>query len=304
MLLFLVRRLLPLLLCSVISPAAWAMPPLVDSDWLVEHLDDPQLVLLDIQSPEYYRQVHLPGALSAPFGQWRVKTATGLPGMLPPVSQLEAQLGQLGISPTHAVVIVATGFGAGDMAAAARVYWTLKVLGHPQLAILNGGLSAFAGNEQRAALLTDTPSRRAAVSYQASPDLSLLADADSTQTAIRDGQQLVDARSTAEFLGIHVAGDKERYGSLPRAINLPFDWLTENGSSLVQPPDRLRRLMQAVGVDPEAAQVHFCHSGNRAALSWFVAYALLGNRQARLYDGSMLEWAVRADLPMERRVEF
>jgi thiosulfate/3-mercaptopyruvate sulfurtransferase len=304
MLYFLTRRLLPLLLCTVFSQAAWAMPPLVDGDWLVAHRDDPQLVLLDIQSPEYYRQVHLPGAVSAPFDQWRDRNASGLPGMLPPIARLEAQLGQLGISPRDDIVIVNTGFGAGDMAAAARVYWTLKVLGHGQLAILNGGLSAMAGSEPGAVLLTNVPSRRTTVTYKASPDLSLLADADSTRQAMRDGQQLVDARSTAEFLGIHVGGEKERYGALPHARNLPFDWLTENGSALIQPPDRLRRLMRAVGVDPDAPQVHYCHSGNRAALSWFVAYALLGNHRARLYDGSMLEWAVRADLPMERRVEF
>jgi thiosulfate/3-mercaptopyruvate sulfurtransferase len=300
----LMRRLLPLLLCTVLSPAAWAMPPLVDSDWLATHLEDSQLVLLDVQSPEYYRQVHLPGAVSAPFRQWRVKSAAGLPGMLPPIPQLEALLGQLGISPSHAIVIVVTGFGAGDMAAAARVYWTLQLLGHRQVAILNGGLADFASDERRAARLTDSPARRAVVSYQASPDLSLLADAAGTQTAIQDGQQLIDARSAAEFLGIHVAGDKERYGALPRAVNLPFDWLTANGTAVLPSTARLRRLLQAVGVDPQAPQVHYCHSGNRAALSWFVAYALLGNRQARLYDGSMLEWAVREDLPMERRVEF
>lgn len=300
----LIRPLLPLLLCAMFAPAVQAMPALVDSDWLAAHRDDPQLVLLDIQQAAYYRQVHLPGAVSAPFEQWREKGAGGLPGMLPPIPQLEARLGQLGIAPEHAVVIVATGLGAGDMAAAARVFWTLKLLGHQQLAILNGGLADFADDPRRAALLTAMPVRRTAVTYRGSPDLSLLADARSTQDAVRNGQQLIDARSTAEFLGIHVAGDKERYGTLPRAKSLPFDWLTENGSGRVQATDRLRRLLDGLGVDPQAPQIHFCHSGNRAALSWFVAYALLGNREARLYDGSMLEWAVRTDLPMERRVEF
>lgn len=297
-----IRRLL-LLLCFV-SPTAWAMPALVDSDWLLQHLDDPQLVLLDIQSPDYYRQVHLPGAVSAPFGQWRVETVKGLSGMLPPIPQLESRLGGLGIAPDDRIVIVNTGFGAGDMAAAARVFWTLKVLGHRELAILDGGLAAFADSEDRAARLTAVPTGRPATEYRARADMSLLADAAATRKALDDGEQLVDARSAAEFLGIHVGGEKERYGSLPQARNLPFDWMTVNGSAQVLPAGRIRTLMQAVGVDPAAPQVHFCHSGNRASLTWFVAYALLGNSRARLYDASMLEWGIRADLPMERQVTF
>lgn len=297
-----IRRLV-FLFCFV-SPTAWALPPLVNSDWLLGQLDDKGLVLLDIQAADYYRQVHLPGAVSAPFEQWRVRTAEGLPGMLPPVPRLEALLGSLGIAPENSIVIIATGFGAGDMAAAARVYWTLKVLGHRQLAILDGGLAAFADNEQGAARLTADSVARPATVYRARPDMSLLADAAATSKALRDGEQLVDARSTAEFLGIHVAGDKERHGSLPQAKNLPFDWMTVNGSARMHTPGQLRKLLQAVGVDPEAPQVHYCHSGNRAALTWFVAYALLGNSQARLYDASMLEWGVRMDLPMERQVTF
>ena len=224
--------------------------------------------------------------------------------MLPPVEKLEAMLGALGIQRSDTLVITMTGFGAGEMATAARVYWTLKLLGHEQVAILNGGLSAFAGDKARATQLTAVPFQRPASSYKAEPNLSLLADADSTLAGVNKGEQMIDARSTAEYLGIHVSGEKERAGTLPKARNLPFDWLTENGSAMLLPTERLGTLMQAIGVDASAPQVHFCHSGNRAALSWFVSYALLGNQQARLYDGSMLEWGIRPELPMERQVTF
>jgi thiosulfate/3-mercaptopyruvate sulfurtransferase len=292
-----------LLLLVLFSPAVWAVAPLVDSDWLAARLGDPKLVLLDIQPSEYYRQVHLPGAVHAPYALWRTSSA-GLPEMLPPLPVLEDRLGRLGIAPDDTLLLVVTGFSADEMAAAARVYWTLKVLGHRELAILNGGLAAFAEDERRAALLTNTPADRPPTRYEASPDLSLLADADDTLAAIESGQQLIDARTRAEYLGIHVAGEGERPGTLPTAKNLPFDWLTENGSAWILPTERLRSLMQAVGVATDAPQVHFCHSGNRAALNWFVAHALLGNGRARLYDGSILEWGVRRDLPMERQVDL
>jgi thiosulfate/3-mercaptopyruvate sulfurtransferase len=69
-------------------------------------------------------------------------------------------------------------------------------------------------------------------------------------------------------------------------------------------PGALKALFTARGIDPDAEQVHFCHSGNRAALTWFAAYAVLGNEDAKLYDGSMMEWAQRDDLPIAAEVEL
>lgn len=293
-----------LLLSTLPARAADVLPPLVDVPWLLSQGDAPALVLIDIQPLPYYRQVHLAGAVSAPFERWRA-AAAGVRGLLPPIAHLEALLGGLGVTPEDRLVIVTTGLDAGDMAAAARVYWTLKVLGHRQVAILNGGLNAVAADPGAARELTadDTPPR-GLQTYRARPDLALLADAEATRAAARRGELLIDARTAGEFLGIHVGATGERPGTLPGARNLPFEWLTENGSGVVLPTARLRALLGAVGIDPAAPQVHFCHSGNRAALTWFAAYALLGNRQARLYDASMLEWATRADLPMERQVQF
>ena len=296
--------LLLLLLATPPVQAEEKLPALVDVSWLLAHADAPGLVLLDIQPRSYYRQVHLAGALSAPFERWRSSVPQGVRDMLPPTPQLEGLLGRLGVTPKDRLVLVSSGLGAGDMAAAARVFWTLKVLGHGQVAILDGGLNAVASDERGARLLTNVPASRPVARYQAKPDFSLLADAAATQATVERGELLVDARTDAEFLGIHVGDAGERPGTLPGAHNLPFDWLTENGSAQMLPVTRLRSLMDAVGIDPAVPQVHFCHSGNRAALTWFAAYALLGNRQARLYDASMLEWATRDDLPMERRVQF
>lgn len=295
-----------LLLCLFAGPLAAAdtLPPLVDADWLLANGDKEGLVLLDIQPAAYYRQVHLQGAVSAPFKQWRTAAPGGVEGVLPPIPVLEAQLGRLGISPEHHVVIVTTGLGAGDMAAAARVFWTFKVLGHRSVAVLDGGLSAVAENVRGRQWLTDRPVSRPETRYQARPELALLADTAQTLEAQRRGDLLVDARSAGEYLGIHSGGEGERPGTLPQARNLPFDWLTDNGSGRLLPVARMRALLAAVEIDADTPQVHFCHSGNRAALTWFAAYALLGNQQARLYDASMLEWSVRGDLPMERRVRF
>lgn len=294
----------PLLFIALPVWAESTLAPLVDVNWLLTQKDHNEIVVVDIQPTPYYQQVHLKGAISIPFDQWRAASPQGLRGMMPTVSSLEKMLGQQGVSQDNAVLIVTTGLSAGDMAAAARVFWTLKVLGHSQVAILDGGLQAVADHARAASQLTNLPGQRASTVYRASPDMSLLADSASTVAAIRNGEQLIDARTSGEFLGVHTGSEHERAGSLPGAYNLPFDWVTENGSGKLLPPSRLRSLLKAIGVDPAARQVHYCHSGNRASLTWFAAYAMLGNKQARLYDASMLEWAVQPDLPMERRVQF
>ena len=139
-----------MLLVTLPLQAAEKLPPLVDVSWLLANNDAPDLVLLDIQPQPYYQQVHLVGAVSAPFEQWRSNLPQGLHGMLPPTAQLEGLLGRLGITPGDRVIIITTGLGAGDMAAAARVFWTFKVLGHGQVAILDGGLNAVASDERGA----------------------------------------------------------------------------------------------------------------------------------------------------------
>lgn len=300
------RLLFVLLLATVFSTgrAASDLPPLVDASWVLAQPSSADLVWLDIQPRPYYQQVHLAGAVSAPFDGWRGISAAGVKGMLPAIDKLETKLGGLGIAPSDRLVIVTTGLGAGDMAAAARVFWTLKVLGHAQVAILDGGLQAVADDPRGLARLTREPAGRAVTRYKAKPDLSLLADSAATDAALKRGDVMVDARSAAEYLGVHVSGEGERPGSLPGARNLPFDWLTENGSGKMLPSARVRALLQAVDIDPAAPQVHYCHTGNRAALTWFAAWAMLGNKQARLYDASMLEWAMRPDLPLEQQVQF
>jgi thiosulfate/3-mercaptopyruvate sulfurtransferase len=280
-------------------------PALIDARALGERLGDDGLVVLDIQSSKDYQRFHVPGAVNAPYDQWRTrarKDGTGpLPSMLPPVDRLEAMIGGLGIGNDDQVIIVATGRGAGDLAAAARVFWTFKVLGHDAVSVLEGGLAAYAEAGGRLAQGTES---RPPAQFVASPRPELAPDADAVRAAVGSGVLPVDGRSEGEFVGLYTGDDKERPGTIPGARNLPYDWVTDDGSARLRSAGALRELFAARGVDPDRPQVHFCHSGNRAALSWFAAYAVLGNEQAVLYDGSMMEWARRDDLPVEAAIRL
>jgi thiosulfate/3-mercaptopyruvate sulfurtransferase len=295
---------------TVAKPAADATdtgpaPALVDAAWLKAHLDE--VVVVDLQEPKAFQRFHAPGAASLPYDKWRTsapkdnKDPALLESMLPDIAELEAMLGEAGIGNDDHVVITATGRGAGDMAAAARVFWTFKVLGHDAVSVLDGGLVAYADAGGR---LARGPSQRPAASFTAEPRLELVPDAEAVAAARAEGVQLVDARSEGEYVGIYTGDRDERPGTIPGAKHLPYDWVAADGGARLRSAGALTQLFEARGIDPDKAQVHFCHSGNRAALSWFAAYAVLGNEEARLYDGSMMEWAQTTDRPVAAKIEL
>jgi thiosulfate/3-mercaptopyruvate sulfurtransferase len=287
-------------------------PALVDATWLKSQLEEPGLVVLDIQAVKDYQRFHIPGAVNAPYDRWRTSppkkgspAASGkpsqLPSMLPDVVALESLLSELGVGNDEHVVVVASGRGSGDLAASARVFWTLKVLGHEKVSVLDGGLVSYADSGAQLARGTES---RPATQYKANFRPELAPNAEAVKIAIAADAQPVDSRSEGEFVGIYSGGKAERPGTIPGSKHLPHDWVSENGSARLRSPGALRALFEARGVETEGDQIHFCHSGNRAALTWFAAYAVLGNKDARLYDGSMMEWARDDSLPIEQQLQI
>jgi len=296
------HRFTALLLLLLFTTPLFALEPLVDSLWLMDHRGEKDLFLLDIQQPENYKRFHIPGAVNARFDLWRTDKKSAVPGMLPPVKRLEKLLGDLGIGNDSAVVIIAGGSHPGEMAAASRVFWTLKVIGHEKVAILNGGLADYAKRFPRN--LEKSPGFGVATRYKAAPNNRLAADSADIQAALKSQQQLLDARTLGEYVGVFSAGPNERPGTIPGAKLLPFSWLVDAQGGFRDKAAAIA-LFNYAGLDPQRdGTIHFCHTGARAALTWFVDYAILGHRNARLYDGSMGEWALKKELPMETRIEF
>lgn len=306
------NALLLAMLAFLSAPALASAPPLVDTQWLKDNQGDSELVVLDIQAPKDYQRFHIPGAVNAPYDRWRTQppkpdskaaraNASELTSMLPPVEQLEGMLSELGVSNDDHVVIVATGRGASDLAASARVFWTLKVLGHQQASVLDGGLVGYADS---GAPLARGSESRAPSEYQAHFQPELVPDAQAVQAATAANAQPVDARSEGEFVGVYTGDDNERPGTIPGSSHLPHDWISDSGSGKLRSPGALKALFEARGVATDGEQIHFCHSGNRAALTWFAAYAVLGNEDALLYDGSMMEWARDDKLPISAEIEL
>ncbi len=291
-----------LLLLTAPTVFAGQVQPLVDASWLATNLERTDLTVLDIQSRKDFGRFHIPGAVNSPYGNWRTgKKDPAGPSMLPPVDRLEDLIGGLGIDNERTVVIVPTGRGAGDLASAARVFWTFKALGHGPVTVLDGGLVAWAEGKYP---LESHAKQPRPTTYSARPDPNMMLTANAAKALLDAGSGFVDARSEGEFVGLYKGGKQERPGTIPGSHHLPHDWVTEDGSAQLRSLGALKALFEARDIASDGDQVHFCHTGNRAALTWFAAYAVLGNQKARLYDGSTMEWARRPDLPLVQHLQL
>ena len=309
------------LVLAGLAGAARAAEPLVDAAWIKANLGTPGVVFLDVRGPlggaskAHYLRAHIPGAIYSDYLKdgWRIKDKNGTVGMLPPAGRLEQLIGGLGIANDSHVVVIANGTSALDMGTATRIYWTFKVLGHDEVSVLDGGMAAYLRsrdqdkkpvNPLESSPLESGEVKRPPTTFQATLRADLLASKEQVTQALGAGTVLVDNRPNNQYLGVNKHGLAKRYGTLPGARNLPENWVTVNGGGTFRDSAALEKLYAAAGVPTGGAQISFCNTGHWASLGWFVSHELLGNSQARLYDGSMVEWSADAAAPMERRVRL
>ena len=293
-----------------ICSASMAAEPLVDVGWIKAHSCDDGVRVLDIRNPidggsrTAYLQGHIPCAVYTDYlkGGWRSEV-DGTPGQLSKPDDLAAMIGALGIDNDTHVVVYHHGKSAVDMGSATRMYWTFKVLGHDNVSILNGGYLAYASDpantiekgNNKPEPRTFTPSLRA----------DMLITKDDVKMAIEDdGITLVDMRPNHQFVGINRHPRSKRNGTIPTSRNLPESWLTVNGGGMFRPAAELEQLYALANVGPKSKQIAFCNTGHWASLGWFASSELMGNDNATLYDGSMVEWSGDESLPMERQISI
>ena len=287
----------PILISLLLSASLiHAAEPLVEPAWLMANLDKPEMRILDLQSAAGYRQAHLPGAVNTDYAQWRVKGRHGVPKMLPEKGYLETLIGQLGIDSQTYVILAPVGAGASDMAVATRIYWTFKAMGHDKLSILNGGLLEYSRipGSRFVQEVYIPPIKQ--FNSQVRP--GYFPDVIEVKGALDRGVTFVDSRSYGEYIG-QAGGRGERAGTIPGSILLPYDRLVIEGSGRFHELSKIKEIYQSSRVPLQGEQISFCHTGHRTSLSWFVSHQLLGNKQARMYDGSTIEWASSSSLPIE-----
>lgn len=274
---------------------------LVSPEVLQAALGRPDLVILDIRSTAEggraaFEAGHIPGAVHSDYAAdgWRTKIGNA-PGMLPSLDHLARLTGNLGIRPESRVVIVPAGIAATDLAAAARVYWTLKLIGHGQQAILDGGFKGWQANPERT-VATGAPQPRPAAPYPVVVKQELRSTADATFVASRGKlATLVDARAASYFDGREKAAEATRAGHIPGAVSRDYAAAFDPATGRLRPQADLGALYGAV---PSGPAISYCNTGHTAALNWFVLSEVLERDEVSLYDGSMTDWTQDPDRPV------
>ncbi|MCO5093279.1 sulfurtransferase [Bosea sp. (in: a-proteobacteria)] len=272
---------------------------LIVPETLAERLGGDDLVILDIRTAAdggsaAFEAGHIPGAAHSDYATdgWRARIGNA-PGMLPPLDRLAALAGRLGIAPGCDVVIVAAGTAATDFAAAARVYWTLKFIGHGRQAILDGGFRGWTADPGRPVARGPSPPRSAAA-YPVVAQQDLRSTADATLVALRSRQaSLLDARGSSFFEGREKSAEAARAGHIPGAIQRDYAGAFEGGK--LKARGELEALFAMV---PQGPVVSYCNTGHSAAANWFVLSEILGRDEVALYDGSMTEWTQDPERPV------
>jgi len=294
-----------------------AAEPLVDVDWVKANIGKPDVVFLDVRgkiagkSKADYLRAHIPGAVHTAYLKdgWRAKDGAGTPGQLAPIDKLESLIGGLGISNDSHVVVVPNGGKAVDVGTGTRIYWTFKVLGHDNVSLLDGGMAAYTKEIDESTKKPVNPLEKGAVeieakTFKASLREEMLVTKEDVVAAQQSGVAIVDHRPHNQYLGINQHGKAKRPGTIPGASNVPENWLTKNGGGSFRSTNALEKLYASANVSTSGEQINFCNTGHWASLGWFASHELLGNKDAKMYDGSMLEWSADASLPMELKVDL
>ena len=285
--------------------------PLVDAEWMKSNLDKPGIVVLDLtgRAQEDYAKAHLPGAIFTDYAKdgWRINVG-GVAGKLPPAANLEKLIGSLGIDNNSHVVLVPLGERALDMGVATRVYWTFKVAGHDKVSILDGGFTEWARidpkTKQRAYQLATGGVQPQPKPFKVSLREDMLVTTADVKQAMANNVPLVDNRPNDFYLGISVSPAATRAGTIPGAKNVQESFITRNGGGSFRSSAQLKQIFQAAGVPAEGDQISFCNTGHWASLGWFAAHEIMGNKKARMYDGSMSEWSRDGAAPVDVKVKL
>jgi thiosulfate/3-mercaptopyruvate sulfurtransferase len=268
--------------------------PLVSTEWLAAHLDDPDVKVIDasFKMPgvlplpvDDYLAAHIPGAVF--FDVDAVADhSSPLPHMYPDAAQFSRDIGALGISSGDTVLV----YDSGGWVAAPRAWWMFLSFGHRNVKVLDGGLKKWRAEGRPVESGKVLPT---AGTFTAALDPTFVRSKDQLVANLSaKAEQVIDARAPPRFEG-RVAEPRPglRAGHIPGSRNLPYNELFDAATGTMKPLDELRAAFETAGLDLARPVVTSCGSGVSAAVLTLALYRL-GVRGSALYDGSWSEWGM------------
>ena len=278
------------------------IPSVVPAEWLVAHLRDPGVRVLDAswylsslnRDPRRdFRAGHVPGAQLFSIDD-ASDASSPLPHTVPPAAQFAEVVSRLGISSGDHVIVYD---GSGTNFSAPRAWWMFRAFGHDAVSLLDGGLSAW--KAAGGAIETGDPAAIASGMFTAVLRPAMLRSAAGVLEAKTTGEaQVVDMRSRGRFEGIEAEPRPGlRGGHIPGSRNVPYATLVNERGQL-RSDTELRAVLERAGIDVRRPVIATCGSGVTAC-SLLLALHVLGITDAALYDGSWTDWGQREELPVE-----
>lgn len=273
---------------------------LVSTAWLADHLDNPDLRVLDASyflpgagrdAKSEYMDAHIPGARFFDIDDV-ADARSSLLHMAAPPEKFMSRMRAMGVGDGHQVVV----YDSVGVFSAARVWWNFRLMGKMDVAVLDGGFPKWQA-EGRA--IEDMPPILRDRHLTAQRQAHLVKDVTQVAAAAKLGDwQIVDARSPARFRGEEPeAREGLRAGHIPGSKNVHYAALL-NPDGTFKDNAALRALFQAAGVDVARPTITTCGSGVTAAIL-MLALTRLGNEDVSLYDGSWAEWGQFDQLSVE-----
>ena len=278
--------------------AQYAHPEvLVDTAWVAEHARDPDVRVVEVDvDTSAYEQGHIPGAIA---WNWTTQLCDTVRRDIIPKDQFEKLMAESGVGNDTTVIL----YGDNNNWFAAWAFWQMKIYGHKDVRIMNGGRKKWL--EEGRELSTETP-RVERASYTAKdPDLSLRAFLPEVMQAQQNRSAgMVDVRSPDEFTGKIVAPPglpetAQRGGHIPGAASIPWGQAV-NEDGTFKSYEALKQLYEGKGITPDRPTITYCRIGERSSHSWFVLKYLLGYDDVKNYDGSWTEWGNLVGAPVEK----
>lgn len=288
--------------------------PLVDTNWLADNLK--KVTILDVRKdtgsfskkPVFSLDVkknkltlktvggHIPGAVLVKYKSMRGKTRLGentLKKMIIGKDAFSKLMQSLGVNKDSAIIVVSKGESDGDITSATRLYWQLKYYGHDNMAILDGGMAQWLKETRKISIEPKKISKGDWVATAERKEILATSEDVAEAVAAKD-TQIMDTRSLSLYLG---TWRKKSYvyddGHIPGAKVFPTEVLTEpRMPARFVATNKLKSMAEQMGFDTSAKTITYCNSGHLATGMWFVMHELMGNKDTKMYDGSMHQWTL------------
>jgi thiosulfate/3-mercaptopyruvate sulfurtransferase len=275
--------------------------PLVSCAWLAERLEAPDIRVVDAtwfmpadprDAKAIFAERRIPGAIFFDVDEI-ADTSVDLPHMLPSPEKFASRMKARGIGDGTRVIV----YDNIGLQSAPRVWWTFRVMGHEDVAVLDGGFPAW--EREGLPIETGPPQTRMERHFTPRMRADLVKNLEDVRRIIDGGGKnpILDARSSARFRG--EAPEPRaglRGGHMPGALSLPFGELID-ANGFLKSVDELKQIFAASGADTSKPAVCSCGSGLTAAII-ALALARIGRWDASVYDGSWTEWGGRSDTPV------